>query len=305
MTVRPLRLLVSIVAVVVTATLLAGILTYHRQIWSYLTHRKGGPTQTEPYEPPAASPRPVLRLAGIGDIGDSGGALDATADAMADIGEESPFDVLLILGDNVYPNGDPERLPETVFQPFARVFDQGAILLAIVGNHDVRTGNGDAQMAALGMTGRWWSRQMGDVLIVGLDSTDPENPEQLDFLTRILEETDARWKIVALHHPPYSAGYHGSNTTVRRTFAPVFERYGVQLVLSGHEHDYQRSKEIDGVTYVVSGAGSGTRRTGEAGFTAVSWSSRHFVDITVYEDRLLLRAVDADRRVADETDIDP
>ena len=83
---------------------------------------------------------------------------------------------------------------------------------------------------------------------------------------------------------------------MRDAFAPLFERYGVQLVLSGHDHDYQRSEPINGVTYVVSGAAAGTRRTGEADFTAVSFSWHHFVDIDVFADRLVLRAVNQDER---------
>lgn len=103
-----------------------------------------------------------------------------------------------------------------------------------------------------------------------------------------------------LHHPPYSAGYQGSNDAVRRTFVPVFERHGVQLVLSGHDHDYQRSRPINGVTYVVSGAASGTCGTGEEDFTAVSYSWLHFIEIGVFPDRLVVRAVNSELRVADE-----
>ncbi len=103
-----------------------------------------------------------------------------------------------------------------------------------------------------------------------------------------------------MHHPPYSAGYQGSSVDVRDALAPVLERHGVQLVLSGHDHDYQRSVPIDGVTYVVSGGASGTRRTGEDDFTAVSYSWHHFVDIAVTGDQLVLRAVGQDGTVFDE-----
>lgn len=111
--------------------------------------------------------------------------------------------------------------------------------------------------------------------------------------------------IVAVHHPPYSAGYQGSSVDVRHAFAPIFADRGVQLVLSGHDHDYQRSEPIDGVTYVVTGGASGTRRTGEASFTAESLSWHHFVDIGVFGDRLVLRAVNTDGRVADEWTLTP
>lgn len=300
-----LRVLVAGTLTFLVVGTVAALVVYHRQIWSYLTHRKGAPSQTEPYEPLPVAPTPLLRLAAIGDIGDSGGLLDASASAMARTGREAPYDVLLLLGDNVYPNGDPARLPETVFGPFDAILDQGTELLAILGNHDVEAGFGDAQMEALGMPARWWARDLGDVLLIGLDSTEPDDVEQREFLEKTLAGADERWRIVALHHPPYSAGYHGSNTDVREAFSPLFEQYGVQLVLSGHEHDYQRSEPIDDVTYVVSGAGSGARGTGDADFTAMSWSDVHFLDITVYRDRLLLRAVTRDVRVGDEATIRP
>jgi 3',5'-cyclic AMP phosphodiesterase CpdA len=125
------------------------------------------------------------------------------------------------------------------------------------------------------------------------------------FLENALEAADTTWTIVAMHHPPYSAGYQGSSIDARRAFAPLFEQYGVQLVLSGHDHDYQRSEVINGVTYVVSGAGSGARRTGSEDFTAVSYAFLHFVDVAAYDDRMVVRAVGTDRSVADEFTLVP
>jgi hypothetical protein len=286
--------------VVVTAIAFA---MYGRQIVSYLTHWKGSPKETVAYVP--FDPAPPLHLAVAGDIGDSGSRLDATATAMADIHAGVPYDVLLLLGDNVYPDGDPARLDEVVFTPFAPLLDSGTDLLAILGNHDVSHGYGDEQMAALGMPGRYWAKEYGDVLFVGLDSNTVDDPEQPAWLDETLGASDATWKIVAVHHPPYSAGYQGSSKDVRETFGPLFEEHGVQLVLSGHDHDYQRSKVINGVTYVVSGAGAGTRRTGEADFTEVSWSWHHFLDIGIFDDHLVLRAVNQDGRVADDVTLTP
>ena len=143
------------------------------------------------------------------------------------------------------------------------------------------------------------------MLIVGLDTNVWDDPTQLAFLEETLASSDATWRIVTLHHPPYSAGYQGSNLDVRETFVPVFERFGVQLVLSGHDHDYQRSKEINGVTYVVTGAAAGTRRTGEADFTAVSFSWHSYVELGIYPDRLVGRALNQDDRVADEWTLSP
>jgi hypothetical protein len=272
---------------------------YRRQIWSYLTHWKGSPTSTEPYQQFPPDDRPDLRVAVAGDVGDSGHRIEATGAAVARLEGDDPWDALLLLGDNVYPAGDPDGLEDTVFGPFGPVLDSGAELLAILGNHDVKGDRIDEMVERLGMPGRWWSRTMGDVLLVGLDSNQPENREQRAWLDGVLGASDARWKVVALHHPPYSAGYQGSSTDARDAFVPLFERHGVQLVLSGHEHDYQRSEVLNGVTYVVSGGASGTRRTGEADFTAESFSWHHFVELDVFPDRLVGRAVNQDARVAD------
>jgi 3',5'-cyclic AMP phosphodiesterase CpdA len=294
------RALLGVTAVVLTLAVGVG-LVYRDQIVRYATHLKGSPTHTEAWTVP--HPGATLHLAVAGDVGESGDRLDATAAAIARIGAQDPYDALLLLGDNAYPAGDPEALQRTVFEPFAAVLDQGTPLLAILGNHDVADGHADGQVSALGMPGRWWARELGDVLLVGLDSNLADDPDQLAFLERVLAGTRARWRIVALHHPPYSAGYQGSSERVREVFAPIFERYGVQLVLSGHDHDYQRSEPIGGVTYVVSGGAARTRRTGEDDFTAVSFSWHHFVDISVYDDQLVLRAVNQDLRVADEATI--
>lgn len=293
--------------VAVVVLLLTGGVTarYPRQVRAYLTHWRGSPASTVPYEMPPAGAWPELRVAVAGDVGDSGSRLGRTASAITGLAGGEGYDVLLLLGDNAYPNGDPARLQATVFDPFAALLARGTRLLAIVGNHDVRDGNGEPQMAALGMPGLWWSATMGDTLFVGLDSNQPDNPVQRAWLARTFSKSDARWKIVSLHHPPYSAGHQGSSTDVRDAFSPLFARYGVQLVLSGHDHDYQRNKPVDGVTYVVSGGAAGSRRTGARDFTARSFSWHHFVELDVYPDRLVGRAVNQDGRVADTWTLRP
>jgi 3',5'-cyclic AMP phosphodiesterase CpdA len=281
----------------------AAPIPYARQVRSWLAHRKGAPVVTSPYVPFPPGARPRLRIAVAGDVGDRGRGVQRTGAAVARLARvaEDPWDVLLLLGDAVYPAGNPDRLGATVFDPFGPVLDGGAELLAVLGNHDVKGRRVDELVARLGMPGRWWARRLGDLLLVGLDSTRPRDPVQRAWLEEVLTGagSDARWKVVALHHPPWSAGYQGSDLRAREAFVPLFERAGVHLVLSGHEHDYQRSVPLAGVTYVVSGGASRTRRTGEADFTAVSASWPHFVELAVFDDRLQGRAVGVDGRVGD------
>ena len=107
------------------------------------------------------------------------------------------------------------------------------------------------------------------------------------------------WTIAAMHHPAYSAGHHGSEPAVRQAWGPLFADAGVRLVLAGHDHDYQRSIPQDGVTYVVSGAGAKTRRVGQQDFTAVSSATLHYLDLLVYDDHLIGRAIDQDGNLLD------
>jgi 3',5'-cyclic AMP phosphodiesterase CpdA len=210
---------------------------------------------------------------------------------------------LLLLGDNVYPSGDPTEVGPKVFAPFAAVLDSPTVLLPVLGNHDVMDGNGDAQAVALGMPARWYSTKLDDTLVISLDSTQPDNPDQLTWLEDTLAASTATWKVACLHHPPYSGGYHGSSIDVRDAFSPMFEQFGVQLVLAGHDHDYQRSEVINGVTYVVSGAAAKKRAAHAADFSVAAWSKYHFVDIGIWPDHLDLRAVDQDGTVFDQVTI--
>ena len=255
--------------------------------------------------PPVPSTPPTVRLAAVGDIGTADEAAYATAQAITTAAAARKFDALVLLGDNVYPIGDPALLDEAIFQPFRDVLSSGTRLLPVLGNHDVMAGHGDAQVAALGMPGRWYAAEVGPVLFIGLDSTKTEDPAQRTWLEDTLAASHSPWTIVALHHPPFSAGWHGSDEAAREAFTPLFEKFGVQLVLSGHDHDYQRSHPIQGVTYVVSGGGAKLRPAGTAEFTAVSASRLHFLDISVWSDRLRLTAVGQDGQVFDDVTLSP
>ncbi len=247
----------------------------------------------------------IVRLGAAGDSGTGDSKAYATTAAMDDLDRQHEFDAVLLLGDNVYETGDPAEITAKVFDPFRPVLDHGTRLIPVLGNHDVDSGNGPAQIAALGMPGPWYSTTIGDVEIFALDSNRSGDPDQLAWLDRSLASSTADWKIVILHHPAYSAGSHGSDPGVQRDFVPLLERYGVDLVLSGHDHDYQRSKPINGVTYVVTGAAAKLRPTGSADFTEVSYSVHSFVDLVVGTDRIEGSAIDHDGRAIDRFTIVP
>lgn len=273
-------------------------------VWGMLPGRIGAPEVALPVELRAEHEEPDLRLAILGDVGTGDEQEWATAGLVADLGAGDPFDGLVLLGDNVYPNGDPGQLAATVFDPFAAVLGDGAALLPVLGNHDVRDGNAAGQLNGLGMAGRWYADVLGPALFIGLDSNLVDDPIQRSWLEATLAEHDSAWVIVAMHHPAFSAGFHGSDESVQEAWVPLFERYGVDLVLAGHDHDYQRSEPINGVTYLVSGGGAKIRPTGRADFTAYSASVLHFLDVGVWPDRIEMRAV-SEAGVFDHVTIEP
>ena len=96
-----------------------------------------------------------------GDIGHAGRRLDATGAAIARLGERCPYDALRVARRPcVSARRSEALLSSTVFGSFGAVLDQGTPLLAVLGNHDVLDGHGDAQMQLLGMDARWWQRNV-------------------------------------------------------------------------------------------------------------------------------------------------
>lgn len=294
------------VATLVLAAILSIVGWSNRSyIDAYLSNDVGGPGRDQTTEPTEPLDPPALRLAVAGDVGTGGSAEYRTAAIMDTLDEQTEFDAILLLGDNVYENGDAAQLQAKVFDPFAPVLDGQTDLLAVLGNHDVDHANGDAQASALGMPGRWYTSPTETTTIIALDSNQAANEAQRAWLQSNLAATSTPWTIVIMHHPAYSAGWHGGDADVQANFVPLFEEYGVDLVLSGHDHDYQRSKEINGVTYVVSGAAAKVRQTGRQDFTAVSWSTYNFVDLAIYADRIQGQAIDHDGRAIDTFTIRP
>ena len=221
-----------------------------------------------------------VRFAALGDTGNGNSGQSGIANRIVAVQQTARFDLILFLGDNIYENGDPADFGRKFALPYRDLIENGTELRAVVGNHDVRaTAKGGVllQQMMFGMGGRpYYSFTRGDGLVefFGLDSnaltqTNLDQPaqEQLQWLEDRLARSRAKWKVLFLHHPLYSsAKKHGWNSpdtremeAVRANLEPVLIKYGVKLVLAGHDHVYERLKQQKGVNYFVSGAGSQTR----------------------------------------------
>lgn len=290
---------VSLIVAIVFVVAATSAWSNRRLINAYFTHTAGAPAanDTSPFVEPEDTA--LLRFAIAGDVGTGGVEAYRTSALMDELEAWREFDALLLLGDNVYENGDPADVGEKVLEPFGPVLDGETLMLAVLGNHDVRDDNGPAQAEALGMPGRWYATEIDTITILSLDSTQASNPEQRAWLESTLASVTTQWTIVTMHHPPFSAGWHGNHPGAQTHLVPLFEEHGVDIVFSGHDHDYQRSTPINGVTYVVTGAAAKLRATGSEDFTVVSWSTHNFVDLVVYPDRLEAQAIDHDGRVID------
>jgi 3',5'-cyclic AMP phosphodiesterase CpdA len=107
---------------------------------------------------------------------------------------------------------------------------------------------------------RYYTFVMRKVRFVVAD-TNLMDPKQLQWIDATLQAAGEPWKICYFHHPLYSdAGRHGSNIDLRIVLEPILVKYGVQVVLSGHEHVYERLKPQKGITYFVAGSGGQLRK---------------------------------------------
>jgi len=221
-----------------------------------------------------------------------------------------PFDLMLHVGDIAYERGKLSELESRFFATYADLLARSPVFAAS-GNHEYRTSDAAPYREVFelpdngGSNGveRWFSFDWGDIHFVALD-TERVGSEQAEWLERDLGRAALRWRVVYMHKPPYSSGFHGSSLSVREAFSPLFERFGVQLVLSGHDHDYERTDPIGGVTYIVTGGGGKTLRpVGSSDFTAHSESTFHFVHAELQGGTLRLRAIDTSGEVIDSVRI--
>jgi 3',5'-cyclic AMP phosphodiesterase CpdA len=193
-----------------------------------------------------------VRFAVIGDSGTGEKPQFDVAKQMTAFHQTVSFDFTLMLGDNIYGSKSPEDFIRKFQAPYQPLLDAGVKFYASLGNHDETN---ERAYKPFNMNGRqYYNFRKGNAEFFALDSNYMD-PEQVKWLDQQLAASDATWKICFFHHPLYSDGKtHGPALDLRKQIEPIFVAHGVNLVLSGHEHFYERFKPQKGITYIVLGS---------------------------------------------------
>ncbi|HKY31798.1 MAG TPA: metallophosphoesterase [Candidatus Polarisedimenticolia bacterium] len=218
--------------------------------------------------PPPGS-RDYKRVWVLGDSGTANAAARAVADAYREFSGGTPPDLWLMLGDNAYETGTDDEYQRAVFDMYPDIL-MASVLWPTLGNHDGQTADSASQTGpyydifslptqaeAGGLssgTEAYYSFDYGNIHFVCLESFETDRSTagpMLQWLEEDLASTDREWIIAFWHHPPYSKGSHDSDDEIaliemRENALPILEAGGVDLVLTGHSHSYERSFLLDG-----------------------------------------------------------
>lgn len=251
-------------------------------------------------------------LLAFGDSGEGTPQQDALAKLMM---AEPDISFAVHTGDLSYPQGDFVTYDQYYFRPYAPLMAR-VPFFPTPGNHDYMAAAGAMYLAVHAVPtgsvpmqdrGRYYSFDWGDAHFVSLDSNsflDPQWQRMSDWLRNDLERTTKYWRVVYFHHPPYPTGHHRDDELcefARTQLDPILEQYGVQLVLGGHEHSYQRTYPLradervasgPSTTYVITaGGGAALQGIGLRPQTAVSLAGYHYVRVDVDGPRMTIRAI--------------
>jgi calcineurin-like phosphoesterase family protein len=233
-----------------------------------------------------------VKFAAIGDNGTGDQPQYDVALQMERWHQRFAFDMVIMLGDNLYGSQQPADFVRKFERPYKALLDAGVRFYASLGNHDNRSNDAYPLFNMHGE--RYYTYVKHNVRFVVLDS-NVLDPPQLAWLETTLRGANERWKIAYFHHPLYSdGGRHGSAVDLRVKLEPLFVRYGVNVVYSGHDHIYERLVPQKGITYFVAGA-SGELRPGNlkrSGATAAGFDQdRSFMLNEVADDELHFQVI--------------
>ena len=203
-----------------------------------------------------------LKFLAFGDFGTGEPAQYELARQMAELHKRLPFELVILLGDNIYGSERPQEMEKKFTIPYKPLLDAKVKFKGALGNHDSRQ---QANLEHFDMQKKFYysfKAPRQNVRFFALESTYMDLP-QTQWVENELKGSNDDWKIMFFHHAMYSSARgHGSTMALRQTLEPLFIRYNVSLVFNGHDHTYERVKPQGGVVYFVVGS-AGKLRPGD------------------------------------------
>lgn len=253
------------------AVLLAGLTPATKYYYEVATSSWGrGRSKLESFvTPPATGSAAEVRVWVLGDSGTADETQEAVRDAFVQFSSAHPADLCLMLGDNAYPSGTQAQYQQSLFDFYPDLLSHTP-LWPTLGNHDARSADPKTQSGVyfdlfnlptqgqcggvMSGTEAYYAFDHANIHFVCLDSEgsnrDADGP-MLSWLKEDLRANRQLWTVAYWHQPPYTKGTHDSDLgramrEMRENALPILEDAGVDLVLGGHSHDYERSYLLDG-----------------------------------------------------------
>jgi hypothetical protein len=258
-------------------------------------------------EPPFDTSHPMSGFAAFGDFG-GGPAQGAVAAAMLQwIRDGHRVDALVTTGDNVYDFGEPRLFEADLEAPYRALRTAGRPLWATLGNHDEAAGHGAEQLKFLGLPALPFVKTLPGVQFLFLDANHPDDAQARWLADRLAEPAPPLFTVAVFHQPVFSCGIHGRTPEVITHWYSALNSGKVPLVLTGHDHDYQRFLTAEGTTFIVTGGGGRELYPLIPGCGGpemrVGVVKHHFTGVEVFSDRMAITAVATDGKVIDRVDI--
>jgi predicted phosphodiesterase len=254
----------------------------------------------------------TITFAVMGDTGTGDEAQLAVARQMVKQREKTPFEFVIMLGDNIYERGEEKYIKSRFEEPYKDLLAAGVKFYASLGNHDIIKGvEFQTSYPNFNMSGRRYynfakATSESDENLIEFFALDSNlvTPEQLKWLDESLSASKARWKVTFSHHSIYSsARMHRPYVKLRAQLEPLYVKHGVNAVFAGHSHCYERVKPQKGVHYFTEGASGEIKRKTldrESPFFAAGEDSvNSFLIVQVSENEMKVEAISADGRLID------
>lgn len=259
-------------------------------------------------------------------FGDSGAGTAAQTQLTLRMITEQPNFVIHV-GDIAYQDGTFGQFTANYFDYYATLMRRSCFFAA-PGNHEYQTPGAAPYLALhspptatvpLADLDRYYSFDWADAHFIALDSNLLDNAyaaagaRMLDWLENDLATSRALWRVVYFHHIPYPVSQHIDDplcTAARERVVPILEKYGVQLVLTGHEHNYERSVPMRsgaavapatrGTIYITTGGGGATLHpVRPRDYYVKQGSVYHYLRVDADASQMTVRAIGADGREFD------